>query len=566
MDKIKSKIADILKQQIDLRKVEVLGLIEIPPDPKLGDISFPCFTLAKKMKKDPNKIAREITKKIKLPRDSIIKEIKTIGPYINFFFNRGKFAEFVINEIKKDEENFGHGTKKKIRIMVEHSQPNTHKAFHIGHLRNVCLGDSLVRIMRFAGYPLMAANYINDTGQHVARCLWCYLKYHMGEEPKERKGEWLGKIYSEASKKIMENPGFKKEVDEIQQKLEAKDPEIMRLWRKTREWSMEEFKRIYKQLGVEFDVWFYDNELIDGAKKIIKELKSKGIVEEDEGALIVSEKKTGLPTFIVEKSDGTTPYITKDLELARRKFEDYKIDKSIYVVAAPQILHFQQLFKLLELYGFKQAKDCYHLSYELVMMKTGKMSSREGKLILYSELFDTAKKKVLKEIKRRHDLQKTKIEEIAEKIAIGALKYAMLNRDNNKVIYFDWDRVLSFEGNSGPYLQYSLVRAKKILEKSEDKIDYSYSSFLTEEEEFELVKKIYKFPQVVESISNNYKPHLMAEYTFELASLFSRFYEKCPVLQSKEKIKKARLALTWGFIQIMKKCFSLLGIEEVDIM
>ncbi|MCD6398812.1 MAG: arginine--tRNA ligase, partial [Candidatus Aenigmarchaeota archaeon] len=419
---------------------------------------------------------------------------------------------------------------------------------------------------RFLGVPPKTTKQNKDNRQHVGKCLWCYLKYHEGEEPKEKKGEWLGKIYSEASKKITENPEFKKEVDEIQQKLEAKDPAIMELWKKTKEWSMEEFIRIYKQLGVEFDTWFYDNELIDGAKKIIEELKRKGIVEEDEGALIVSEKKTGLPTFIVEKSDGTTPYITKDLELARRKFEDYKIDKSIYVVAAPQTLHFQQLFKLLELYGFKQAKDCHHLSYELVMMKTGKMSSREGKLILYSELFDTAKKKVLKEIEKRHDLKKTEKEKLAEKIAIGALKYAMLNRDNNKVIYFDWDQVLSFEGNSGPYMQYSLMRAKKIIENSGGKIDFSYLTLLKEDEEFELIKKIYKFPQVIENISNNYKPHLMAEYTFELASLFSKFYERCPVLQSKEKIKKARLALTWGFIQIMKNCFSLLGIEEVDIM
>ncbi|MCD6367800.1 MAG: arginine--tRNA ligase [Candidatus Aenigmarchaeota archaeon] len=564
--KIEKKAVEILKKVVNLEEDEILNLLEEPPDPKLGDLAFPCFELAKKLKKNPNEIAKEIVDKTEIPKDSIFSEVKVIGPYVNFFFDKGKLAKYVIEKIKKEKEKFGSGEKKKEKVMIEHSQPNTHKAFHVGHLRNVCLGDSLVRIMKFYGYDVISANYINDTGQHVARCLWCYLKFHKGEEPETRKGEWLGKLYAEATKKLEENPEYKKEVDEIQQKLESKDPKIMELWKKTREWSLEEFRRIYKQLNVDFDVWFYDHELIDNSKKIVEELVKKGIAEESEGAIVVKEEKTGLPTVIIQKSDGTIPYITKDLELAKIKFEKYKIDKSIYVVAAPQTLHFKQLFKILELYGFEQAKKCYHLSYELVMLKTGKMSSREGSVVLYRELFETAKKKIIKEIEKRHELSDEEIDSLAEKIALGALKYAMLKRENNKVIIFDWDEVLSIEGESGPYLQYSLVRAKKILEKAGTEPNFDKLNLLVEEDEFNLIKKMNEFPEIVKKASENYKPHLTAKYAFELSTLFSKFYETCPVIQAEKSIKEARLSLVWTFIQVMRNCLKLLGIDEVDMM
>ena len=536
------------------------GLFEEPPDQKLGDLAFPCFSLSKQEKKNPKEIAEKIAEKIEVPEDSVFQKAKPVGPYVNFFFDRKKLVKRVLEIISEQKDKFGRGEKKKEKVMVEHSQPNTHKAFHVGHLRNVCLGDSLVRILKFYGYPVFAANYINDTGAHVAKCLWAYLKYHKNREPPSERGEWLGEIYSEASRKLEEKPELKEEVDGVLQKLESGDPEIKKLWEKTRKWSLDEFNRIYEQLGVEFDAWFYDNELLEGSKRIVEELKKKGIADVDQGAIVAKKEKTGLPTCIIQKSDVTTPYLTKDFELARRKFEDYGINKSIYVVAAPQKLHFQQLFKILELYGFEQARKCFHLPYELVMLKTGKMSSREGTVVLYSQLFETAKKKLLEEMDKRHGLSD---EKIAEKISTGALKYAMLNRENNKVIYFDWDEVLSFEGNSGPYLQYALVRANKILENSKEEPQF-VSDSLDNIHEFELAKKLVDFPMVVEKSACEYKPHLIANYAFELTSLFSKFYEKCKVVGDKKE--KERMGLVWSFIRVTKNCLDLLGMEEVHSM
>ncbi|MBW2978385.1 arginine--tRNA ligase, partial [Candidatus Woesearchaeota archaeon] len=366
--------------------------LSIPPDPKLGDYSLPCFKLTKQFKLDPILVAKTLAKKIK-PKGSI-KQIKEVGPYLNFFINKQNLAGDIINDILTKKDNYGKGTLKKEKVMVEFSQPNTHKGFHIGHLRNVCLGDALVRIMRFNGFPVIAANYINDTGAHVAKCIWYYLKYNKGNEPKLNKGEWLGNLYSEAAKKVSQNPELKDEVDEVHRKIESKDRELWRVWKTTRKWSLDDFNLIYKTLGVHFDVWFYDHELAEPGKQFVQELLKKKIAKISDDATIVDLQKYKLDVALVLKSDKSTLYLTKDFALAEKKFKKYGIDTSIYVVAAEQRLHFQQLFKVLELYGFKQAKKCFHLSYELVMLKEGKMSSRAGNIVLFNELLNEVKEKL----------------------------------------------------------------------------------------------------------------------------------------------------------------------------
>lgn len=553
----KQEIISLLKKQ-GVKDIE----LSIPPDPKLGDFALPCFKLTKQFKQDPILIAKTLAKKIS--KTKLIKEVKEVGPYLNFFINKQEFAGSLIKDILKEKDNYGKAKPKKEKVMVEHSQPNTHKGFHIGHLRNVCLGDALVRIMRFNGFPVIAANYINDTGAHVAKCIWCYLKYGKGNEPKENKGEWLGKIYTDAIKKIAQNPELKDEVNEIHRKIEANDPELTKVWKQTRQWSLDDFNNIYKILDVKFDQWFYDNELTEPGKKFVKELLKKKIAEISEQAAIVNLEKYGLDIALVLKSDGSALYLTKDFALADKKFRKYKIDRSIYVVAAEQRLHFQQLFKILELYGFKQAKKCFHLSYELVMLKEGKMSSRAGNIVLFSELLNNIKQKLAHEVAKRHpDWTEKQKQTAINKIAIAAMKFIMLNHENNKVIIFDPEKALDFEGETGPYIQYAHARICSIIkkyEKKEVKKEFQSKLLKTKEEE-KLITVLSNFENIVDQAANSYKPHLFARYMLDLAQAFNEFYHACPILQAREEVKQARLNLILAVKQILKTGLNLLGIE-----
>lgn len=453
--------------------------------------------------------------------------------------------------------------------MVEYSQPNTHKGFHIGHLRNVCLGASLISILRYAGYEVVSANLINDTGSHVARWLWCYKNFHSGEEPPEKRGIWLEDIYVEATNRLQEHPEHEKDVKQILQKLEQKDEEITELWEKSKKWSMEEFLRIYEELEVDFDVYFYDSDLYEEGKEIVHELLELGIAEESEGAVIVDlDRQIGTDdiykTYVALRSDGTALYQTKDFALARRKFEDYGIDRSIYVVASEQKLHFMQVFKTLELAGFEKARKCYHLSYELVMLKGGKMSSRLGNIVFYDDLYQEVFEEALKEVEKREIVQENK-EETASIVALGALKFSMLRKDSNKVIVFDPKEAVSFEGQTGAYIQYAHARASRILEKEEPDVTQIEFEELTKEER-NLLELLARFPDVLEKAAESYKPNIVANSVFDIAKAFNEFYHTCPVLQAEEKTKKARLALVLATRIVLRKGLELLGIKAPERM
>ena len=557
---------------INLLKKEVKSQIELetPPDYKLGDYAFPCFGLAKELKKSPMEIAKELALKIK--PNKYIKEIKSTGPYVNFFVNKNILADLILNNIHNNKDGYGKGQKKKEKVMIEFSQPNTHKGFHIGHLRNAALGDSLVRVMRFNGYNVVSANYIGDIGAHIAKCLWYYLKFHKSKEPKTNKGEWLGSIYTEASKIVAENEEYKKEIQEIQRKLEDGDKELTELWNKTKEWSMHDFYNIYKELGINFDVFFFESQVEKPGKKIVLDMLKKGIVEKSDGAVIINLEKYGLKVFLLLKSDGTSLYSTKDLALAKKKFDDYKIDKSIYVIGSEQRFYLKQLFKTFEVIGFKQAKKCYHLSYELVMLKEGKMSSRLGNIVLYSDLSKKIFEKTSKEVEKRHNQWPEKDKEKAtEQVALAAMKFSMLNQDNNKTIVFDINKSLDFEGETGPYIQYAHARICSILRKFGKKIDTSFIdktdlSLLKEKQETELIKLLGKFPDVVENAAASYKPSLIARYLLDLSQAFNEFYHIHQILKEKEELRNARILLINCIKQVLKNGLNLLGIEAPERM
>ncbi|KYC49654.1 MAG: Arginine--tRNA ligase [Candidatus Methanofastidiosum methylothiophilum] len=444
--------------------------------------------------------------------------------------------------------------------MVEYSQPNTHKSFHIGHLRNVCLGDALANIMEFSGYETVRANYIGDVGAHVAKCLWGYMKFYDGVIPENNRGEFLGKVYSEADNKLKESEEYQEEYKVVLKNLYEGDKRTIDVWQMTKEWSLEEFNRIYQELGVNFDIFLYESEVKDEGTKIAKELLDKGVAKEKDGAVIVDLKDYGLDEFVILRSDGTALYSTKDLALAERKFQDFKIDLSLYVVGSEQKFYFKQLFKTLELMGFKQAQRCFHLSYELVMLEEGKMSSREGNVVLYSELKDVVKKEALNQVRERNISNADTISEI---VTIGALKYSMM-KDNNKRIIFNWKKALDFEGDTAPYIQYAHARASSILNKI-GKLDQKFEIEDLNEKEYKLVFMLSEFPEVVEKASIDYRPDYVSNYVYDLAKCFNEFYHECHVINA-ETNKVFRASLVKATKMVLHNALALLGIKAPEEM
>ena len=530
-----------------------------PPDFKLGDIATPLsFELAKKLKKNPIQIAKDIAENIKLPEG--VERAETSGGYINFFFDRIYFSKKTVEIIIGEGNLYGKGEKKKEKVMVEYSQPNTHKSFHIGHLRNVCLGDALANIMEFSGYDTVRANYIGDVGAHVAKCLWGYMKFYDGVVPDHNKGDFLGKVYSESDNKLKESEEYQEEYKVVLKNLYEEDKRTMDVWNTTREWSLEEFNRIYKELGVNFDIFLYESEVKNEGTKIARELLEKGVAKNKEGAVIVDLKEFGLDEFVILRSDGTALYSTKDLALAERKFQDFRIDLSLYVVGSEQKFYFKQLFKTLELMGFSQAKKCYHLSYELVMLEEGKMSSREGNVVLYSELKDVVKKEALNQVRERNISNADSISEI---VTLGALKYSMM-KDNNKRIIFNWKKALDFEGDTAPYIQYAHARASSILNRIGD-LNLQFEIEDLNEKEYKMVSLLSEFPEVVERASVDYRPDFVSNYVYDVAKCFNEFYHECHVLNA-ETNKDFRASIVKATKIVLSNALGLLGIKAPEEM
>ena len=573
---MKQLIVDLLKKEIHLKKEEIQNLIEIPPSPEMGDYSLPCFSLSKILhrsvypkaqnegaKKSPNQIAEELKSKIKLPKQ--IKDVKVINGYLNFFIDKNILCEKIVKEILSKKEKFGKAKVKKEKIMIEFSQANTHKAFHIGHIRGTSIGESLARIMEFYGNKTIRANYQGDTGMHVAKWLWCYKKYHSREQLKDDE-LWIASIYVDAVKRLTQKPELQEEVNKLNKKLEdKKDKQLNLLWKKTRSLSLKSFEKIYSQLNTHFDKYFFESEVEKKGKEIAEKLLKKGIAKKSEGAVIVDLEKFNLGVWVLLRSDMTVLYSAKDLALAEEKFRKFKIDKNIYVVADEQNLHMQQLFKTLELMGFKSANKCRHVSYGIVRLPTGKMSSRTGDNILYSDFINEIKKYAKKRIKERLEkISEKELEKRAEKISIAAIKYAMLKQNPNKNIIFNKKESLNFEGDTGPYLLYSYARASSILRKAKIKQVKNFKIKDLNNKEVELAKKLSQFPEIVFSSYNNLNSSSIANYSYQLSKIFSEFYHECPVINSDNE--QFRLALVNCFRYVLKNSLNLLGINILEEM
>jgi len=541
--------------------------------------------------------AQEIAEQVKDQIGSVegISRVEAVRGYLNLYFKTSEYARRVVDEVLVSGADFGRGAPKDERVMVEYAQPNTHHSFHIGHARTAILGEVLARLVEFAGFETIRATYPGDMGLSVITVVWAYDKFYKGQEPEgiHERGQWLSKIYVEATalleKKENETPeetakreAYDAERREMLRKWDAGDPYVHELWRVTRDWSLEEFRDILRMLDIKMDVWFYESEANKLGKEIVDELIAKGIAADERaqgGPVIVKiDEKLGLTkekyrTMVILRSDGTTLYSTKDLALAKQKFEKYHVDRSIYVVDFRQNLHFQQVFKILEMWGFPQASKCYHLSYGYVTLPEGAMSARRGRVVLFKDVMDEAVRRVLAvESERSGNVPENQRVKIAEQIGVGALVYSMLSVDNNKDIVFDVNEALSFDGRTGPYIQNAHVRANSILKKSNvagqtSTIQPAIFDYELTRHEIELIEQISHFPNTVQQAANEYRPLVMAAYAYDLANAFHSFYHAVPVLQSEsEEVRTARLRLVAAARQTIANALRLLDIQAPEVM
>lgn len=544
-----------------LRSAGISGKIELvkPPKQEMGDLAFACFDFAREKKMNPAEVAKELSTRIK--PDSLIQKTEPAGPYLNFFLNEGEAAKIILAPMKAPKKS---GKK----IMVEYSQPNTHKEFHVGHLRNACIGGAVVELLKFSGQKVISANYIGDIGAHVAKCLWYIDNFKMDDWPKENLGAWIGRMYSEGTRMLEENPGLKEQVDEVLRKLESRDKKWTTLWKKTKQANLDDFKEKYKLLGNKFDVWFFESEVEKRGKEIVGEMLKKKIAQKGEGgAIIVDLTKYDLDIFMLLKSDGASLYATKDLALAETKVKKYKVDESLVIIDTRQSFYFKQLFKTLDLYGLKNKFSC--LTYEFVRLPEGAMSSRHGNVVLFDDVYAEVLTAVRSEVESRHSGWTEKNKNIvARTIALAAIKFAMLKHPTDKVIEFNTTEAVSFDGFTGPYVLYTIARINSIIRKAGGKIKSGINySALSAPEEKALLMKIGELGRTLNDAALTLDPSAVARYAFDLAKIFNDFYNKCPVLNAKTtEQKNARLALVFSAVSALKESFARLNIETVEEM
>ncbi|MBU2099912.1 arginine--tRNA ligase, partial [Candidatus Micrarchaeota archaeon] len=537
-----------LKQQISVELVKAVNskefteeklteLIEVPPSRELGDYSFPCFKLSKELKKDPKEIALNLKQKIESKKLSFIKKTETKGPYLNFFLDYSFLANALIPEVLKQKNKFGlNSSGKKKKIMVEYSSPNTNKPLHIGHLRNDSIGMSLSNIIKANGFDAVKAILINDRGVHISKSMLAYQKFGKGKTPNKKSDHFVGDYYVLFNQKAKQNSELEKEALGLLEKWEKKDKKTIALWKKMNAWALQGIFQTYKKFGSEFDVIYKESEQFGKAKKIIDlGMQKKVFIKDSEKNIIVDLEKFNLGKKVVLRKDGTSIYLTNDLVLSVEKFNQFKLEKNIWVVGSEQKFYFQQLFKTLELLGFNWVPKCLHYSYGMVYLPEGKMKSREGKVVdaddLIKELIELAKKELQK---RNPSIKEKELNKRAETIGLGAIKFFLLKTDAVKDINFNPEESISFEGETASFIQYAFARCTSILRKTKKPIKYEFNNLTPEEEN--LISVLSLFPEKVVFSFNSLSPHILCHYLLELTSVFNVFYQKCNVLNEEKNL------------------------------
>jgi len=569
---MKEMVFGILKEA--LKKIEVKfeedkikSSIEVPKDYSKGDFAFPCFVLASTMKMPPHEIAIQIREAIGNPPLDF-ESIETEGAYINFFSNRKILALRIISKIKRLGSNFGKSDfGKKEKVMVEFPSPNTNKPLHLGHLRNMSIGESISRISEFNGEKIIRTNLNNDRGIHICKSMLAYKKWGKGKKPskKIKSDHLVGDFYVKYSKKEKVDPKIEKEAHDMLGKWESGDKETILLWKKMNKWALDGFKETYKNFGIKHDKEYFESNIYTKGREIILKGVEKGIFEKiEDGSVKLDLKKEGLGEKYLLRADGTSLYITQDIYLAYLKQKEFHLTKSYYVVGNEQNYHFDVLFNVLKkleitLNGLK------HVSYGMVNLPEGKMKSREGIVVDADDLLQKMKKLAEKEIIKRGKISKKELEKRSHLISLAAIKYFLLKVDSKKDMLFNPKESISFDGNTGPYLLYSYARANSIIRKSRmKKIPNFKVPKELNQKEIDLILKMNEFEKACFESYKQLNPSIIANYSYEIAKVFNEFYHALPVLDSKEK--DFRINLVNAFKETLKNSLNLLGIEVLEVM
>ncbi len=605
INSLNQQVSKLIEETVkSVFNIEKAIKLEVPKDTKFGD--FACniaMQIVKEVSKNPREIAQEIIDNI--PENEFIEKVEIAGPG---FLNITVKSEIIAEILSNINEKYGNSEELKgKKIMVEFAHPNTHKAFHIGHLRNICLGESLVRIINSQGTKAFRANYQGDVGLHVAKCLWAILRQAQddiskvplskgeklansrGSKPQgelqtpqspfqgeanlktpQQKAEYLGKVYAQGGQTYEKNEQAKQEIHAINKKIYARDPDIMPLWKKTRQWSLDYFEHIYKRLGTQqFDHYYFESQTFELGKETVLKFLEKGVFEESEKAIIFDGEKYGLHKRVFITNEGNPTYEAKDMGLFQMQYKDFPFDRNIHVVASEQAEYFKVIFEAMDKIQPGMKEKQYNLSYGMVKLTSGKMSSRTGDVITAEWLIDEAKQKVA-EILKESDLLDEEKEEINEKVALGAIKFTMLHATARNDISFDLEQAVKLHGDSGPYLQYAYTRISSILRNLSDRdgtfLKGAISYEVLNESDWNLAKKLIYFPEVVTKCADEYSPHHITRYLLDLAALFSSWYESNSVKNAEPELQKARLKLLQSVRQVLKNGLYLLGIETVEKM
>lgn len=601
-----------VKDHLALRFTQIVGAkvggsdFTAPPKPEMGDLAFACFSLAKSLQINPAELAKKIVADFG-NGDRFVDSLSADGPFVNVRLKAGEFIHRQIRDIENANEAYGSADLGKGRELVfEYAQPNTHKEMHVGHLRNLVLGASLVELLTFTNWKTIPVSYHGDVGAHVAKCLWQFVRALRPEAPKQkadvakqakktpvsslainltlddverllanvpkerRNGNYLGELYTEATRTLAEDPDKKDEVSRVQQALESEDPVWHKLWQETRHWSLIEFTELFDELGVNIERQYLESEVVSDGQRMVDELLKKGVAKESEGAIVVDLEDAGLGVFLIRKSDGTSLYATKDLALAYVKQADYpKMTRSVLLVDTRQSLYFRQLFETLKRMGYTVPTE--HVGYEFVKLASGAMSSREGNVVTYQEFRDQVYQYAWNETKKRHaDWNDGKLRYAAWAIALAGVKFGMLRQDSDKVYTFDMKEALAFEGDTGPYVQYTVVRMNSILKRAgmpdirgNEEPD---CRILASAQEKALALSLARYSDVIARASSELRTNLIANWCLETARLANAFYRDQNVLESEGAVRQARLRLVYATRDVLTRGLKLLGIPVPEEM
>lgn len=562
----KYEAASLIAKAADMDINDIVNFMEIPAKPEMGDYAFPCFRLAKTMRKAPNMIAADICSKIE--ENKIFSKIEPVAAYINFFTDKSVYAAEVMESIAKMGENYGTSEEGKGKtIVIDYSSPNIAKPFHVGHLRSTVIGSALYKIFEKMGYECVGVNHLGDWGTQFGKLIEAYKLWGSKEEVEEKGISELTRIYVKFHEEAEKDPSLDDRARAWFVKMQDGDEEAITLWKWFYDISIKEFERVYEKLGVKFDHYTGESFYNDKMAAIVDELKEKKLLTESNGAMIVDLEDAKMPPCLIIRTDGGTLYATRDITAAIYRKNTYDFDKCIYVTAIDQNLHFAQWFKVIEKMGYDWSKDLVHVPFGLVSLEDGKLSTRKGKVVLMEDLLDEAVKKTMGIINDKNPDLPDK-EEVAKEVGIGAVIFDDLYNGRIKDIVFSWDRMLNFDGETGPYVQYTHARACSVLKKAEyvkgsAPIDYSV---LTDDASVDVCKMLANYSAKIKEAASRYEPSVIARYLVDLSQAFNKFYHDNVILTDDENVRNARLAVVDAVRLVIKSGLEILGIKSPERM